>query len=149
MPRFSVKFVVAALMLLGIGFAGGYVASSRTNPVVKPDTTAVSKQTVAPLGISEIGPSPCIHFDGSMYMCPGIKGDSVAGDRLYLRGDSIAIGPISVTYRDSTYRFPVPGRADAIFFTPEAAQILVEHYRATDPTKATALQAQLDAMPRP
>lgn len=132
---------IAALLLAGAGYAGGC-----QKPVTKDTVT----QSATPSATAYVtGPGACMHFDGSVWLCPGIKNLTIAGDRLFLRGDSITIDPITVHYRDSTFVLPVPAHADALFFTPEAAQILVEHYAATDTAKARELRAVLKSLPNP
>jgi len=132
-----VRWIIAMILVALGGFAGGYK--------VAPKQAIESGAPVAYV----VGPGGCMHFDGSEWLCPGMKDLAMAGDRLFLRGDSITIGPVTVRYRDSTYVLPVPPHADAIFFTPEAAQILLEHYVATNPTKATQLRNLLSGLPRP
>ena len=138
-----VKWIIAVILVALGGFAGGYKVAPRASivpgPGPGPSAPAVYVQ----------GPGGCMHFDGSEWVCPGMTDSAISGDRLFLRGDSITIGPISVLYRGTTYQLPVPPHADAIFFTPEAAQILVEHYRATNPAKATELRNLLNGLPRP
>jgi len=136
--------IVAAVVGLLVGVAGGHKWGAMN---AKPVAAPVAAPAATPVAYS-VGPGPCVHFDGSMYKCPGGRDEEISGDQLFLRGDSITISPVSVRFRDSTYVIPIPAHVDAIFFTPEAAQILVEHYVATDRAKATKLKAHLDSLRR-
>jgi hypothetical protein len=149
MPGFNAKSSIVGLVLLGAGFAGGCNPIATKNPATKPDTTLAKQGFQSSATAYATGPGACMHFDGSVWLCPGIKNLTIAGDRLFVRGDSITIDPITIRYRDSTFVLPVPAHADAIFFTPEAAQILLEHYEATDTAKAADLRKLLKTLPRP
>jgi len=143
-----VKWIVAVILTALVGYAGGQKVGSKGKDAAKVEASAVAPANTAVVAYAT-GPGGCMHFDGSEWVCPGSKELTIAGDRLFLRGDSIVIGSISVRYRDSTFVLPVPPRVDALFFTPEAAQILAEHYDATNPAKAAALRQLLNSLPHP
>ena len=88
-----------------------------------------------------VDPGVCWHLDGSRWECP----DSVSSVRLFKSGQEIASASLVVTTVAGTKAtIAIPRGTDAIFLAPDGLEILVQHYRVTDPAKAEAVSRYLE-----
>ena len=116
---------LSVIVMLAVGFVGGYYTGQRSSKDV-------------PLSLVRDG---CEHLDGSRWECP----DSLKNLRLFSSGMEIERASLVVTTSSgSREAIEVSGGTDAIFLTPGGLEILLEHYRATDEAKATAVAQYLD-----
>jgi hypothetical protein len=89
------------------------------------------------LAVSSVRLGVCVHIDGSRYECPDSQLVRFVTDVSEIASVSLAI----TTSSGEQFSVPLPERTDAVFLTPNAIQILVEHYTvAGDSAKADELR---------
>lgn len=83
----------------------------------------------------------CYHSDGSRWSCP----DSTANRGVIRDGSDVERVALTIRLRGGrTVRAVLPAGTDAVFLTPEAMEILAEHYDRGDAASAAAIRRVRD-----